>query len=117
MVLVVAIVGDVVPPERGRYQGLFGAVFGVSSVCGPLLGGWFVDNLSWRWVFYINLPIGVLALFVIAAVLPKTGERERHRIDYLGTLLIVGWAVGLVLMTTWGGTRYDWTSGPSSACW
>ncbi|NVI89572.1 MFS transporter [Actinomadura sp. BRA 177] len=113
MVLVVAIVGDVVPPrERGRYQGLFGAVFGVSSVCGPLLGGWFVDNLSWRWVFYINLPIGVLALFVIAAVLPKTGERERHRIDYLGTLLIVGWAVGLVLMTTWGGTRYDWTSGP-----
>jgi EmrB/QacA subfamily drug resistance transporter len=113
MVLVVAIVGDVVPPrERGRYQGLFGAVFGVSSVCGPLLGGWFVDNLSWRWVFYINLPIGVLALFVIAAVLPRTGERERHRIDYLGTLLIVGWAVGLVLMTTWGGTRYDWVSGP-----
>ncbi|TDD73522.1 MFS transporter [Actinomadura darangshiensis] len=113
MVLVVAIVGDVVPPrERGRYQGLFGAVFGVSSVCGPLLGGWFVDNLSWRWVFYINLPIGVLALAVIAAVLPATGERERHRIDYLGTLLIVGWAVGLVLMTTWGGTRYDWLSAP-----
>ena len=113
MVLVVAIVGDVVPPrERGRYQGLFGAVFGVSSVCGPLLGGWFVDNLSWRWVFYINLPIGVLALLVVAAVLPATGERERHRIDYLGTLLIVGWAVGLVLMTTWGGTRYDWISAP-----
>ncbi|MFA1548759.1 MFS transporter [Actinomadura chokoriensis] len=113
MVLVVAIVGDVVPPrERGRYQGLFGAVFGVSSVCGPLLGGWFVDNLSWRWVFYINLPIGVLALIVVAAVLPVTGERERHRIDYLGTLLIVGWAVGLVLMTTWGGTRYAWSSAP-----
>ncbi|MFA1543396.1 MFS transporter [Actinomadura monticuli] len=113
MVLVVAIVGDVVPPrERGRYQGLFGAVFGVASVCGPLLGGWFVDNLSWRWVFYVNLPIGVLALIVIAAVLPATGERERHRIDYLGTLLIVGWAVGLVLMTTWGGTRYDWISAP-----
>ncbi|TDC45390.1 DHA2 family efflux MFS transporter permease subunit [Actinomadura sp. KC345] len=113
MVLVVAIVGDVVPPrERGRYQGLFGAVFGVSSVCGPLLGGWFVDNLSWRWVFYINLPIGVLALLVIAVVLPKAGERERHRIDYLGTLLIVGWAVGLVLVTTWGGTSYDWISAP-----
>lgn len=113
MVLVVAIVGDVVPPrERGRYQGLFGAVFGVSSVCGPLLGGWFVDNLSWRWVFYINLPIGVLALIVIAAVLPATRDRERHRIDYLGTLLIVGWAVGLVLMTTWGGTQYAWSSAP-----
>ncbi|URM98723.1 DHA2 family efflux MFS transporter permease subunit [Actinomadura madurae] len=113
MVLAVAIVGDVVPPrERGRYQGLFGAVFGVSSVCGPLLGGWFVDNLSWRWVFYINLPIGVLALAVIAAVLRAAGERERHRIDYLGTVLIVGWAVGLVLMTTWGGTRYAWASAP-----
>ncbi|MGH3241089.1 MAG: DHA2 family efflux MFS transporter permease subunit [Spirillospora sp.] len=113
MVLVVAIVGDVVPPrERGRYQGLFGAVFGVASVCGPLLGGWFVDNLTWRWVFYINVPIGIVALLVIAAVLRAAGERERHRIDYLGTLLIVGWAVGLVLMTTWGGTRYDWLSAP-----
>ncbi|MDL4820436.1 MFS transporter [Actinomadura opuntiae] len=113
MVLVVAIVGDVVPPrDRGRFQGLFGAVFGVASVCGPLLGGWFVDNLSWRWVFYINVPIGIVALLVIAAVLHASGERERHRIDYLGTLLIVGWSVGLVLMTTWGGTRYDWLSAP-----
>ncbi|MEU5882682.1 MDR family MFS transporter [Spirillospora sp. NPDC047279] len=111
MVLVVAIVGDVVPVrERGRYQGLFGAVFGVSSVCGPLLGGWFVDNLSWRWVFYINIPVGILALIVIAAVLHTTSAREQHKIDYLGTLLIVGWAVGLVLMTTWGGTQYDWAS-------
>ncbi|RSN60156.1 MFS transporter [Actinomadura sp. WAC 06369] len=111
MVLAIAIVGEVVPPrERGRYQGLFGAVFGVSSVCGPLLGGWFVDNLSWRWVFYVNLPIGVVALAVIAVVLRAHGERERHRIDYAGTLLIVGWAVGLVLVTTWGGTTYDWVS-------
>jgi EmrB/QacA subfamily drug resistance transporter len=111
MVLVVAIVGDVVPPrDRGRYQGLFGAVFGVSSVIGPLLGGWFVDNLSWRWVFYINLPVGVLALAAIAAVLHAPSTREKHRIDYAGILLIVGWAVALVLLTTWGGTSYDWVS-------
>ncbi|WP_033424460.1 MFS transporter [Actinomadura flavalba] len=111
MVLVVAIVGDVVPPrDRGRYQGLFGAVFGVASVCGPLLGGWFVDNLSWRWVFYINLPIGALALVAIAVVLRTPSRRHRHRIDYLGTLLIVGWSVALVLLTTWGGTEYAWLS-------
>ncbi|GAA4082246.1 MFS transporter [Actinomadura miaoliensis] len=111
MVLVVAIVGDVVPPRRrGRYQGLFGAVFGVSSVCGPLLGGWFVDNLSWRWVFYVNLPVGALALAAVAAVLRDPAERHRHRIDYLGIALIVGWSVGLVLVTTWGGTRYAWSS-------
>ncbi|WP_241682846.1 MDR family MFS transporter [Actinomadura sp. J1-007] len=111
MVLVLAIVGDVVPPrERGRYQGLFGAVFGVSSVCGPLLGGWFVDNLSWRWVFYINLPVGVLALAAIAFALRTGSRRERHKIDYLGILLIVGWSVSLVLLTTWGGTRYGWAS-------
>jgi EmrB/QacA subfamily drug resistance transporter len=111
MVLVVAIVGDVVPPrERGRYQGLFGAVFGVASVVGPLLGGWFVDNLTWRWVFYINLPIGALALTAVAVVLHAPSGRERHRIDYAGILLIVGWAVALVLLATWGGTRYDWLS-------
>src|SRR5205085_4010601 len=78
MVLAQAIVGDIVPPrERGRYQGAFGAVFGVASVAGPLLGGFFVDNIGWRWVFYINLPIGVVALAVIAAVLPATSARSR----------------------------------------
>ncbi|MEV5575638.1 MFS transporter [Spirillospora sp. NPDC052269] len=111
MVLAIAIVGDVVPPrERGRYQGLFGAVFGVSSVCGPLLGGWFVDNLSWHWVFYINLPVGLLALVAIAFALHAPSERHRHAIDYLGTALIIGWSVALVLMTTWGGTTYPWAS-------
>src|SRR5262249_23158143 len=82
------IVADVVPArDRGRYQGLFGSVFGVTSVIGPLIGGFFVDNLSWRWVFYVNLPIGAVALVVVAAVLPRQLSRVQHRIHYLPTLL------------------------------
>ncbi|CAM5556829.1 EmrB/QacA family drug resistance transporter [Streptomyces abikoensis] len=111
MVLSMAIVGDIVPPrDRGRYQGLFGAVFGGTSVLGPLLGGLFVDHLSWRWVFYINLPIGVVALFTIAAVLHIPVRRTPHRIDYLGTFLIAAVATCLVLMTSLGGVTYPWTS-------
>ncbi|MEE1928542.1 MDR family MFS transporter [Streptomyces sp. TRM 70351] len=111
MVLSMAIVGDLVPPrERGRYQGLFGAVFGASSVLGPLLGGLFVDHLSWRWVFYVNLPLGVLALLVIAAVLHIPVRRDRHRIDYLGTLLIAAVATCVVLGTSLGGTTWEWDS-------
>ncbi|MFH8367506.1 DHA2 family efflux MFS transporter permease subunit [Streptomyces sp. NPDC018031] len=111
IVLSMAIVGDLVPPrERGRYQGLFGAVFGGTSVLGPLLGGLFVDHLSWRWVFYINLPVGAVALAVIATVLHIPARGTRHTIDYLGTFLIAAVAASLVLMTSLGGVSYDWGS-------
>jgi EmrB/QacA subfamily drug resistance transporter len=107
------IVADVVPArERGRYQGLFGSVFGVTSVIGPLIGGFFVDNLSWRWVFYVNLPIGAVALAVVAAVLPGRLSRVQHRIDYLGTALLAGAVSSLVLLTSLGGTTYRWSSAP-----
>src|ERR1700683_1392227 len=94
------IVGDVVPPrERGRYQGFFGAVFGVASVVGPLLGGFLVDTLSWRWVFYVNVPVGAVALVVVAAVLPGKLSRVKRSIDYLGTIMIGGAATSLGLLT------------------
>lgn len=111
IVLSMAIVGDIVPPrERGRYQGMFGAVFGTTSVLGPLLGGLFTEHLSWRWVFYVNLPLGVVALAVIAAVLHIPRRSTKHVIDYLGTFLIASVATSLVLVASLGGTTWAWGS-------
>ncbi|MFJ1971020.1 DHA2 family efflux MFS transporter permease subunit [Streptomyces sp. NPDC087903] len=111
MVLSMAIVGDLVPPrERGRYQGLFGAVFGATSVLGPLLGGLFTEHLSWRWVFYVNLPVGVVALAVIASTLHIPRKVTPHVIDYLGTFLIASVATCLVLVASLGGTTWGWGS-------
>jgi len=111
MAMAMAIIGDIVSPrERGRYQGYTGAVWAFSSVVGPLLGGLFTDQLTWRWVFYINLPLGVLALVVTSAVLKLPFRRLEHRIDYLGSALMVAGVSCLLLVSSWGGTEYAWTS-------
>ncbi|MEY9966119.1 EmrB/QacA subfamily drug resistance transporter [Streptacidiphilus sp. MAP12-16] len=111
MSLAFAIIGDVIPPrERGRYQGLMGAVFGLSSVAGPLLGGWFTDSIGWRWIFYINLPIGFGALVVCSFALKLPVNRREHSIDYLGSAAIVTGVTSLLLYLNWAGTAYGWVS-------
>ncbi len=111
MVGAMAAIGDVVTPrERGRYQGLFGAVFGLASVIGPLLGGFFTSSLTWRWIFYVNVPVGVVAFMVLAATLPGATERVRRRIDYPGAVVLALALVALVLTCTFGGVTYKWLS-------
>jgi len=109
--LAMAIIGDIVSPrQRGRYQGLFGAVFAFASVAGPLVGGVIVEHFSWRWVFYINLPIGIVALIVTTSVLRLPFKRLPHRIDYLGSFLLVAGVSSLLLVMVWGGSQYPWSS-------
>jgi MFS family permease len=111
MTLAMAIVGDIVSPrERGKYQGYIQMVFVLASVAGPLLGGLFVDHLSWRWVFYVNLPIGALALAVLSSTLQLPASKGRPQIDYLGAALLGGGLTSILLVTEWGGQQYAWGS-------
>jgi EmrB/QacA subfamily drug resistance transporter len=111
MVSAQAAIGDVVAPsERGRYSGLFGAVFGVSSVAGPLLGGFLTTHASWRWIFYVNLPLGVAALGVLAVTLPSAGGRRRPAIDAAGSVLLAVGLSAIILLTTLGGNTFEWGS-------
>ena len=111
-----AIIGDIVPPrERGRYMGLIGSVFAVASVAGPLLGGFFVDNLSWRWVFYVNLPVGAVALAIVVFRLHLHTPHTRHSVDYLGAAFLTGGVGSLIVVAAWGGTSSRGTRRRSSA--
>jgi EmrB/QacA subfamily drug resistance transporter len=108
-----AVVGDIVPPrDRGRYQGLFGGVFGLASIAGPLVGGYFTTHLSWRWIFYINLPVGILALAVLAATLPSQSRRVSHAVDYVGAAFLATMLSSIVLLTDLAGSSFAWTSRP-----
>jgi EmrB/QacA subfamily drug resistance transporter len=109
--LALAVIGDVIPPrERGRYQGYFGVVFGTSSVLGPVLGGFFTEGPGWRWIFYINVPIGIAALVVTSVALKMPVVRRDHKIDYLGASVVVASVTSLLLYTAWAGPDYGWTS-------
>src|SRR5947199_4738631 len=111
MPIALAIIGDIFPPaERGKWQGLIVAIFGLSSIIGPTLGGWITDNWGWRWVFYVNMPVGVIAILTAGFVLPKLVNRRKHIIDYLGSVFLITGTVPLLLAFSWAGTQYDWGS-------
>lgn len=111
MVGVMAIIGDLVPPrERGKYQGMMAGVMALAMIGGPLVGGTITDNWGWRWAFYINLPLGAVALALVTAVLHLPRKRSKAGIDYLGVVLLTVGITAIVLVTTWGGTEYAWTS-------
>jgi EmrB/QacA subfamily drug resistance transporter len=111
MALAMATIGDVIPPrERGRYQGYFAAVFGTSSVLGPVLGGWFADGPGWQWIFFINIPIGLVALVITSAALKMPHVRRDHTIDYLGAAVVVASVSSFLLYTAWAGPDLGWTS-------
>ncbi|MGW2933685.1 MDR family MFS transporter [Streptomyces sp. NPDC001156] len=111
MVGVMAIIGDLIPPrERGKYQGMMAGVMALAMIGGPLIGGTITDHWGWRWAFYINLPLGVVSLAAISVVLHLPRKRSKTRIDYLGALLLTVGITSIVLVTTWGGTEYAWTS-------
>ncbi len=111
MSLALAVIGDIIPPrERGRYQGYFAAVFGTSSVLGPVLGGFFADGPGWQWIFFINVPIGLVALAITSAALKMPHVRREHSIDYLGAALVVGSVSSFLLYTAWAGPDLGWGS-------
>jgi EmrB/QacA subfamily drug resistance transporter len=109
--LSLAVIGNIVPPrDRGRWQGLIGAVFAAASIAGPAIGGFIVDNASWRWVFLVNLPVGGLALVVISITMPRRAPLTQHSIDWLGAVLLAAGTAALLMGLVWGGKQYGWTS-------
>src|SRR5437016_14200910 len=111
MPIAMAIIGDLFPPaERGKWQGLIVAVVGHASIVGPTLGGWITDNWGWRWVFYVNMPVGAIAILTAGFVLPKAFRYVKHKIDYLGAITLIAGAVPLLLAFSWAGTQYPWGS-------